>query len=48
VNHHKKWTQAAAIEDQGKIVRAMRVLNDGSSLRGLLKGLSKPLLKEAD
>jgi transposase len=42
-DHHKKWTQAAAIDDQGKIIREMRVLNDSSSLKGLLKGLPKPL-----
>jgi hypothetical protein len=38
-DHHKKWTQAAAIDDQGKIIREMRVLNDSSSLKGFLKGL---------
>jgi hypothetical protein len=42
-DHHKKWTQAAAIDDQGKIIREMRVLNDSSSLKGFLKGLPKPL-----
>jgi len=42
-DHHKKWTQAAAIDDQGKIIREMRVLNDNSSLKGFLKGLPKPL-----
>ena len=41
-DHHKKWTQAAAIDDQGKIIREMRVLNDSSSLKGFLKGLAKP------
>ena len=41
-DHHKKWTQAAAIDDQGKIIREMRVLNDSSSL-GFLKGLPKSL-----
>jgi len=30
-DHHKNWTQAAAIDDQGKIFREMRVLNDSSS-----------------
>jgi transposase len=43
-DHHKKWTQAAAIDDQAKIIRAMRVLNDRSSLKGFLKGLPKPLM----
>ena len=38
-DHHKKWTQAAAIDDQGKVIREMRVLNDSSSLKGFLKGL---------
>jgi transposase len=42
-DHHKKWTQAAAIDEQGKIIREMRVLNDSSSLKGFLKGLPKPL-----
>jgi hypothetical protein len=42
-DYHKKWTQAAAIDDQGKIIREMRVLNDSSSLKGFLKGLPKPL-----
>lgn len=42
-DHHKKWTQAAAIDDQGKIIREMRVLNDSSSLKGFLKGLPRPL-----
>jgi transposase len=42
-DHHKKWTQAAAIDDQGKIIREMRVLNDSGSLKGFLKGLAKPL-----
>src|SRR5258706_14691843 len=42
-DHHKKWTQAAAIDDQGKIIREMRVLNDRNSLKGFLKGLTKPL-----
>ncbi len=42
-DHHKKWTQAAAIDDQGKIIREMRVLNDRNSLKGFLKGLPKPL-----
>ena len=42
-DHHKKWTQAAAVDDQGKIIREMRVLNDSSSLKGFLKGLPKPL-----
>jgi hypothetical protein len=37
-DHHKKWTQAAAVDDQGKIIREMRVLNDSSSLKGFLKG----------
>jgi transposase len=41
-DHHKKWTQAAAIDGQGKIIREMRVLNDSSSLKGFLKGLAKP------
>jgi hypothetical protein len=40
--------QALAIDDRGKFIQEMRVLNDGSSLRGFLKGLSKPLLREAD
>jgi hypothetical protein len=34
LDHHKKWTQAAAIDDQAKIIREMRVLNDGNSLKG--------------
>src|SRR5882724_2622940 len=42
-DHHKKWTQAAAVDDQGKIIREMRVLNDNSSLKGFLKGLPQPL-----
>ena len=42
-DHHKKWTQAAAVDDQGKIIREMRVLNDNSSLKGFLKGLPKLL-----
>ena len=42
-DHHKKWTQAAAIDDQGNINREMRVLNDGNSLKGFLKRLPKPL-----
>ncbi len=42
-NHHKKWTQAAAMDDQDKIIREMRVLNDSSSMKGFLKGLAKPL-----
>ena len=42
-DHHKKWTQAAAIDEKGKIIREMRVLNDSSSLKGFLKGLPKPL-----
>ena len=29
-DHHKKWTQAAAIDEQGKIIRELRVLNDSS------------------
>jgi len=29
-DHRKKWMQAAAIDDQGKIIREMRVLNDSS------------------
>jgi hypothetical protein len=33
---HQKWTQAAAIDNQGKIIREMRVLNDSSSLKGFL------------
>jgi len=42
-DHHKKWTQAAAIDEKGKIIREMRVLNDSSSLKGFLKGMPKPL-----
>ena len=42
-DHHKKWTQAAAVDDEGKIIREMRVLNDTNSLKGFLKGLPKPL-----
>lgn len=41
-DYHKKWTQAAAIDEQGKIIREMRVLNDSNSLKGFLKGLPKP------
>jgi transposase len=43
-DHHKKWTQAAAIDDQAKIIREMRILNDRNSLKGFLKGLPKPLM----
>ena len=39
----QKWTQATAIDDRGKIIRKMRVLNDRNSLKGFLKGLAKPL-----
>ena len=39
-DHHKKWTQAAAVDDQGNIIREMRVLNDSSSLKGFLNGLA--------
>ena len=42
-DHHKKWTHAAAIDDQGKIMREMRVLNDRNSLQEFLKALAKPL-----
>ena len=35
-DHHKKWTQAAAIDDQGKVIREMRILNDSRSLKGFL------------
>ena len=42
LDHHKKWRQAAAIDEQGKIIREMRVLNDSNSLKGFLKGLAKP------
>ena len=42
-DHHKKWTQAAAVDDQGNIIQEMRVLNDSSSLKGFLKGLPKAL-----
>jgi len=42
-DYHKKGTQAAAVDDQGNIIREMRVLNDSSSLKGFLKGLPKPL-----
>jgi hypothetical protein len=41
-DHHKKWTQSAGVDDQGEIIREMRVLNDSSSLKGFLKGLAKP------
>jgi hypothetical protein len=33
-----QWTQAAVIDDQGKIIREMRVFNDSGSLKGFLKG----------
>jgi hypothetical protein len=33
-DHQKKWTQAAAIDDEAKIIRQMRVLNDRNSLKG--------------
>jgi hypothetical protein len=42
-DHHKKWTQAAAVDDQGKIIREMRVLNDSSSMKGFLKGVGETL-----
>lgn len=41
-DYHKKWTQATAIDDQGKIILQARVLNDSGSLKGFLKGLAKP------
>ena len=44
-DHHKKWTQAAAIDDQARIIREMRVLNDRNSLKGFLKGLPKPAIE---
>lgn len=34
-DHHKKWTQAAAIDDQGKIIGyALNFVNFGVELRG--------------
>ena len=33
-DYHKKWTQAAAIDDQGKMIPEMRVLNDTKDLYG--------------
>src|SRR5258708_10576024 len=45
-DHHKKWTQAADVDDQGNIIREMRVLNDSSSLKEFLKGLPKPLKED--
>jgi len=41
-DHHKKWTQAAAVDEQGKIIREMQVLNDINFLKEFLKGLAKP------
>jgi transposase len=41
-DYHKRWTQATAIDDRGKILREGRVLNDSGSLRGFLRGLPKP------
>ena len=42
-DHHKKWTQAAAIDDQVKVIREMRVLNDSCSLKGFLSRIVKRL-----
>jgi len=41
-DHHKKWTQAAALADQGKLIGEGRVLNDRSSVKGFLKEVPNP------
>lgn len=41
-DYHKRWTQATAIDERGKIVREGRVLNDRASLQRFLRGLPKP------
>ena len=33
-DHHKRWTQAVAMDKEGKVVREGRVLNDSASLTG--------------
>jgi len=47
-DHHKKWTQAAAIDDQGKVIREMRVLNDSRFLKGFLSRIVKRVSGEQE
>jgi predicted NBD/HSP70 family sugar kinase len=47
-DHHKKWTQAAAIDDQVKVIREMRVLNDSRSLKGFLSRIVKRVSGEQE
>lgn len=41
-DHHKRWTQAVAVDEEGRIVRERRVLNDRESLTEFLKELPRP------
>lgn len=41
-DHHKRWTQAVAIDRSDKILREGRVSNDTKSLERFLSGLPKP------
>ena len=41
-DHHKRWTQAVAMDEQGRVLREGRVLNDSASLKRFLRGLPKP------
>jgi len=41
-DHHKRWTQAVAMDEQGQVLREGRVLNDSVSLKRFLRGLPKP------
>jgi transposase len=41
-DHHKRWTQAVAIDENGKILREGRLSNDTKSLQQFLLDLPKP------
>jgi len=40
----EEWKQAVAIDEQGKIIREMRVLSDSNSLKGFRKNDSSATL----
>jgi transposase len=42
LDHHKRWTQAAAVDESGTIIREARLNNDLASFSRFLQGLPKP------
>ncbi len=41
-DHHKKWTQAAAVNEAGEVLREGQIVNDRESLARFLKELPRP------